>query len=102
MKHMNVKDVNFKVDLRYQISRVLGKGTYGTVCSAVDYRSVNNRGDYLMVAIKKVTNIFREEVLLKRAVRELKLMGHFRGHRNVRSHSYPSLGKHCHIIYLLI
>jgi hypothetical protein len=37
------------------------------------------------VAIKKVTNVFSKKILAKRALRELKLLQHFRGHRNVRS-----------------
>ena len=37
------------------------------------------------VAIKKVTNVFSKKILAKRALREIKLLQHFRGHRNVRS-----------------
>ncbi|KAI4603849.1 Mitogen-activated protein kinase [Pestalotiopsis sp. 9143b] len=36
------------------------------------------------VAIKKLTNIFSKKILAKRALREIKLLQHFRGHRNVR------------------
>jgi hypothetical protein len=39
------------------------------------------------VAIKKVTNVFSKKILAKRALREIKLLQHFRGHRNV---SIPS------------
>jgi hypothetical protein len=38
------------------------------------------------VAIKKVTNVFSKKILAKRALREIKLLQHFRGHRNVRQH----------------
>lgn len=38
------------------------------------------------VAIKKVTNVFSKKILAKRALREIKLLQHFRGHRNVRIH----------------
>ena len=38
------------------------------------------------VAIKKVTNVFSKKILAKRALREIKLLQHFRGHRNVRHH----------------
>jgi len=41
------------------------------------------------VAIKKVTNVFSKKILAKRALREIKLLQHFRGHRNVRL-SLPS------------
>lgn len=37
------------------------------------------------VAIKKVTNVFSKKILAKRALREIKLLQHFRGHRNVQS-----------------
>jgi mitogen-activated protein kinase 7 len=37
------------------------------------------------VAIKKVTNVFSKKILAKRALREIKLLQHFRGHRNVCS-----------------
>lgn len=42
------------------------------------------------VAIKKVTNVFSKKILAKRALREIKLLQHFRGHRNVRYPSIPS------------
>ena len=35
------------------------------------------------VAIKKVTNVFSKTILTKRALREVKLLQHFRGHKNV-------------------
>jgi len=40
------------------------------------------------VAIKKVTNVFSKKILAKRALREIKLLQHFRGHRNVRRASF--------------
>lgn len=36
------------------------------------------------VAVKKITNVFSKQILAKRALREIKLLQHFRGHRNVR------------------
>jgi hypothetical protein len=41
------------------------------------------------VAVKKVTNVFSKKILAKRALREIKLLQHFRGHRNVRLPSSP-------------
>jgi hypothetical protein len=38
------------------------------------------------VAIKKITNVFSKKILAKRALREIKLLQHFRGHRNVSKH----------------
>ena len=46
-------------------------------CAAQD--SVTGDG----VAVKKVTNVFSKKILAKRALREIKLLQHFRGHRNV-------------------
>jgi mitogen-activated protein kinase 7 len=44
------------------------------------------------VAIKKVTNVFSKKILAKRALREIKLLQHFRGHRNVSGLSpFPTL-----------
>lgn len=80
--HTIYKDANFSIDSRYQIQSILGKGSYGTVCSAIDTKSSHGE-EKVQLAIKKVSNIFKKEVLLKRAVRELKLMRHFKGHRNV-------------------
>jgi mitogen-activated protein kinase len=72
---------NFSVDSRYQIQAVLGKGSYGTVCSAVDTKTSHTKES--KVAIKKISRIFDREILMKRAVRELKLMRHLKGHKNV-------------------
>lgn len=70
---------NFLIDCRYNVLQVLGKGSYGTVCSAIDLKCK----DKSMLAIKKISNIFSKEVLLKRAIRELKLMEFFKGHKNI-------------------
>lgn len=70
---------NFLIDSRYSVQHILGKGSYGTVCSAIDL----NSKDKSSLAIKKVCNIFNKEVLLKRAIRELKLMEYFKGHKNI-------------------
>ncbi|CAK7901848.1 sporulation-specific mitogen-activated protein kinase Smk1p [[Candida] anglica] len=77
------KEAKFSVDSRYKIKQLLGKGTYGTVCSAIDTKSSSAEGEAVKIAIKRVTNIFEKEVLLNRAVRELKLMRYFRGHKNI-------------------
>ncbi|ABN67680.2 predicted protein, partial [Scheffersomyces stipitis CBS 6054] len=73
----------FSIDSRYELEKVLGKGSYGTVCSAIDTRKSHPDAEYSRIAIKKVSNIFNKDILLKRAVRELKFMRHFKGHRNV-------------------
>ncbi|KAK6201468.1 kinase-like domain-containing protein [Scheffersomyces amazonensis] len=73
---------HFCTDGRYQIEKVLGKGSFGVVCVALDLKSTS-LGFENRVAIKKVFDIFSSTVMLKRAIRELKLMRHFKGHRNV-------------------
>lgn len=72
-------DVKFAIDKRYSIHRILGKGTYGEVCQATETENSSGR----KIAIKKVMKIFTNEILVKRAFRELRLMRHFRGHKNV-------------------
>lgn len=71
---------NFYIPTRYRILDVLGRGSYGVVCKAVDAKS----GDTVPIAVKKIVKILTKEVLLRRAIRELKLMRFFRGHPNVR------------------
>lgn len=75
-------NANFSVPGRYEIIQVLGKGSYGTVVSAIDKINSSNE---VRIAIKKVTSIFTREILLKRAIRELKFMNFFKGHRNIVS-----------------
>ncbi|KAH3685821.1 hypothetical protein WICPIJ_003208 [Wickerhamomyces pijperi] len=74
------EDAKFYIDSRYRILKVLGKGSYGTVCSALD---CSKKESPVPIAIKKVSNIFSKDVLLKRAIRELKLMRFFKGHKNI-------------------
>ncbi|CAG8449461.1 12046_t:CDS:10, partial [Cetraspora pellucida] len=67
----------FLVDDKYQFVRELGQGAYGVVCAARN--TITGEG----VAIKKVTNVFSKTILTKRALREVKLLQHFRGHKNI-------------------
>ncbi|GAA6055335.1 hypothetical protein JCM3770_005292 [Rhodotorula araucariae] len=67
----------FLVDENYDFVKELGQGAYGVVCSARNKLT----GD--TVAIKKVTKVFHKKILTKRALRELKLLHHFRGHKNI-------------------
>lgn len=85
---------NFNVSDRYKNLKLLGEGSYGTVCSAIDLKSIQIDAYHTDVqlqsttphiAIKKVHNIFHKKVLLKRAIRELCLMKHFNGHKNIIS-----------------
>lgn len=80
LKRRNYTDIKFSVPQRYEIIKVLGKGSYGIVCSIRDNHSTNSQ---FIMAIKKITNIFNKEILLKRAIRELKFMFYFQGHQNI-------------------
>ena len=70
----SVRGTDFTVDQRYAIQKFVGCGSYGVVCSAMD-------GDK-PVAIKKISNVFKNETTAKRTLREIKLLLHF-DHENV-------------------
>lgn len=74
-----VSGQDFTIDTRFSIIKELGHGAYGLVCAA-QYDSPEGS---TAVAIKKVNNIFNKTLLCKRALRELKLLRHFRGHKNI-------------------
>ncbi len=54
-----------------------------TLLTPQSYSAATNTQTGEGVAIKKVTNVFSKKILAKRALREIKLLQHFRGHRNV-------------------
>lgn len=88
------KPANFYVHKRYEIQEILGKGSYGVVCLAIDTSALGS--EPVRLAVKKVCRILRKEVLLRRAIREFRMMKFFRGHRNVRfffSGGFPEVGK---------
>ena len=70
---------DFTVDKRFQLIKEIGHGAYGIVCSARFAEAAEDT----TVAIKKVTNVFSKTLLCKRSLRELKLLRHFRGHKNI-------------------
>nr|ODN85801.1 CMGC/MAPK protein kinase [Cryptococcus depauperatus CBS 7841] len=61
----------------WQFVKELGQGAYGCVSSA------RNAHTGETCAVKKVTNVFQKKILTKRCLRELRLLHHFRGHKNV-------------------
>jgi len=67
----------FVVDSEYQFQKELGQGAYGCVVAAKHRRSGEG------CAIKKITNINTKRILTKRCLREIKLLHHFRGHKNI-------------------
>jgi len=67
----------FVVDSAYQFVKELGQGAYGCVVAAKHKRSGEG------CAIKKITNINTKRILTKRCLREIKLLHHFRRHKNI-------------------
>ncbi|KAG2159099.1 kinase-like domain-containing protein [Suillus bovinus] len=67
----------FIVDGEYQFVKELGQGAYGCVVAARHRRSGEG------CAIKKITNINTKRILTKRCLREIRLLHHFRGHKNI-------------------
>ncbi|RUS15898.1 kinase-like domain-containing protein [Endogone sp. FLAS-F59071] len=72
-----VLNQQFLVPETYEFIRELGQGAYGVVCAA-DNKKTNTK-----VAIKKVCKLFERPILTKRALRELRLLQHFNGHKNI-------------------
>lgn len=71
-----VSGVLFECLNRYSLHRPIGKGAYGTVCSADDL-AVGDR-----VAIKKVGNVFDSPLDARRTLREIRLLRRLR-HENI-------------------
>ncbi|KAL8209683.1 hypothetical protein R6Q57_006415 [Mikania cordata] len=71
-RRKNPKDVEFFTEYgesnRYKILEIIGKGSYGVVCSAVDTHTGEK------VAIKKITDIFEHASDAIRILREIKLL----------------------------
>ncbi|EFE33460.1 uncharacterized protein ARB_07820 [Trichophyton benhamiae CBS 112371] len=102
-KVFKVFNQDFIVDERYNVTKELGQGAYGIVCVVTQEQQQQQRIEQRAtanatwetdsaasniqtndgVAIKKVTNVFSKRILAKRALREIKLLQHFRGHRNI-------------------
>ncbi|CAE7388193.1 erkA [Symbiodinium natans] len=63
---------SFQLPLRYQFQKLLGSGSYGVVAS---FRDATKGKD---VAVKRVRRVFDNFLMLRRTLREIKLMRHFR------------------------
>jgi mitogen-activated protein kinase 1/3 len=61
---------NWKVPPRYKLVRLLGKGSYGQVAEAYDTVGLKK------VAIKKIVNVFEQEIDCKRLYREIYILRH--------------------------
>lgn len=53
---------------KYIFSKELGSGTYGSVCEAINIQTQQK------VAIKKFRNMFKDEVMCKRVLREIEIL----------------------------
>jgi serine/threonine protein kinase len=65
----SVMGEHFELPKRFTVLDYRGAGAYGVVCAAED-----SRGEMSAVAIKKCKSIFQSKTLLKRALREIKLL----------------------------
>lgn len=61
----------FNIPTKYHLSKVLGRGSYGIVCSGINTETGEQ------VAIKKVNRIFRDKTETKRLLREIRLLKFF-------------------------
>lgn len=69
----------FTIDSKYNDLKVIGKGSYGVVCSAIDTSNSTT------VAIKKITPISKHSIDAKHVLREIRLMRHMGKHENIIS-----------------
>ena len=69
----------FTIDSKYNDLKVIGKGSYGVVCSAMDTSTST------AVAIKKLTPISKHSMDAKHVLREIRLMRHMGKHENIIS-----------------
>eukprot|EP00759_Apiculatamorpha_spiralis_P002968 PhF_6_TR11322/c0_g1_i2/m.18283 len=75
-KVYTIRNSHFEVDLRFDVSKVLGYGAYGVVVAAKDTTTNTH------VAIKKLGNIFSDMIDGKRMLREVMLLRYL-SHKNI-------------------
>lgn len=109
VKHKNdVEDFSeWAVGDRYELIRILGRGSYGEVAQAKDlWRSNINNNNVCFVAIKRITSAFDQEVDAVRIYREMHILrrlrqGQQQNSDNTYSNSNTSPSSSCGIIQLL-
>ena len=72
-----VASSTFVVDRKYSNIKLIGKGSYGVVCSAID--TIANR----KVAIKKISPMAKDISDAKHVLREIRLMRYLGIHENI-------------------
>lgn len=76
MKRFIVAGQDFVLPQRYSPVKLIGSGTFGSVCSAMDSTLQSK------VAIKKINDVSSDPLEGKRVIREIKLLSHF-DHPNI-------------------
>ena len=71
---------SWKVGPRYELMRILGRGSYGEVAQAKDLHQILPGGNPKYVAIKRIITAFQQEVDALRFFREMHLLKRLRGH----------------------
>ena len=73
---------SWKVGSRYELIRILGRGSYGEVAQARDLHREGKQtsGSQNFVAIKRITSAFDQEVDAIRIYREMHILRRLRGH----------------------
>ena len=71
----SIRGTQFVLDHTYTLRKFVGSGSFGVVASAAD-------ADGAPCAIKKISNVFKNQTTAKRTLREIKLLLHF-DHENV-------------------
>jgi len=67
----------WKVQSKYKLESLAGKGSYGSVAIGSRTRSGEK------VAIKMIRNVFSSVIVAERVLRELRILRHLRGHPNI-------------------
>eukprot|EP00559_Dactyliosolen_fragilissimus_P007205 CAMPEP_0184864126 /NCGR_PEP_ID=MMETSP0580-20130426/13872_1 /TAXON_ID=1118495 /ORGANISM="Dactyliosolen fragilissimus" /LENGTH=733 /DNA_ID=CAMNT_0027362781 /DNA_START=223 /DNA_END=2421 /DNA_ORIENTATION=- len=71
---------DWNVGNRYQLMRILGRGSYGEVAQARDLQTKNRLGGDVFVAIKRIKSAFEQEIDATRLYREIHILRRLRGH----------------------
>lgn len=80
----SVEDLaDWHLPARYKLQQVLGKGSYGMVCTAWDHK------EHRLVAVKRVVNVFHNRIHCRRILREVAILSRLRHSHIVRIYDLP-------------